>query len=193
MDENKKVEETETSEEQKGSEPSQEKDPVAAELEKVEQKPKRTRLETLKYNKEKWDREYAEELKKEGLEDDNRPMTVAEFKAMQQETAQTSAIKMADRVENENERKLLIHHLENTIKPSGDAETDFKNALMLVNATKNRMVSEEVLRGVKPKAAGSGASAPPKEEQKVELTKEERDYMMAFKLTPEQVIAARSK
>lgn len=180
--------------EEESSAPSQEKDPVQAELERVEKKPKRTRIETLEYNIERLKKEREAELKKAGItEDDDRPLTIREFKSLQQEQAQETAFKMADSIENESERKLVQYHLENTIKPSGNAETDLKNARLIVNAVKNGQIVEEQLRAVKPKAAGSAASAPPKEKQMTELTKEEKDLMVAFKLTEAQVLAARPK
>lgn len=175
-------------------EPSQEKDPVQKELERVEAKPKRTKLEQLEFTKKRVEDQLAEERRKAGIvEDDDRPLTVREFKALQQDTATETAIKLSDSIENEAERKLVQYHLENTIKPSGDAQTDLRNARLLVNAVKNGQIVEETLRTVKPKTTGSGTGAPPKEKQTTELTKEERIYATAFKLTDEQVIAARPR
>lgn len=193
MEEKDKVEATQTSEETQGSAPSQEKDPIQAELERVEsQKPKRTKLETLQYNAEKWNRDLAEERKKQGIEeDDNRPLTVAEFKSMQRETAQETALTLADDIQDEAERKLVKHHLEQTIKPSGDPQTDLRNARSLVNAVRNTQIAAEAVRAGKPKAAGSAASAPPREKQADDLTAEEKKIMTGFKLTKEQVIASR--
>lgn len=177
------------------TEPSQEKDPVQEELDRVEAQPKKSKLEKLEYTKKRIDQQLAEEKAKSGIveDDDDRPLTVREFKSLQREEAQSTAISLAGEIENEAERKLTQYHLENTIKPSGDAQTDLKNARLLVNAVKNGQVAEEAVRATKARTTGSGAGAPPKEKQTNELTKEERDYMVAFKLTEAQVVAARPK
>lgn len=172
------------------TEPS-EKEKVEAELEKVEAS-KRTKLEKLEYTKSRVDAQIAEEKAKAGeTPDDDRPLTVREFKAMQQQTAQETALSLADSIENEAERKLVKHHLENTIKPSGDPQTDLKNARLIVNSVKNGQIVEETLRSVKARPAGSTPSAPPKETTKAELTIEERTIMRGFGLTEAEVLAQR--
>ncbi len=177
------------------SEPSHTNDPVAAELERVTAgKPKRTKLEQLEFTKKRVDDQLAEERRKAGIEDDDsRPLTVAEFKALQVQTAQETALKLTEtRIENETERKLVQFHLEHTIKPSGDPETDLRNGLALVNALKNTQIAAETVRTApKPRAAGSAAGAPPKEKQTVELTKEEQDIKRGFGLTDDEVVASR--
>lgn len=177
-------------------EPSQEKDPIQEELDKVEekQKPKRTRLETLAYNRDRLEKEIAEERKKSGItEDDDRPMTVREFKSIQQQTAQDTALTLADEIESDAERKLVKHHLENTIRPSGDPQTDLRNARLIVNSVKNGQIAEETVRAQKARTAATGTGAPPKEKQVNELTKDEHELMRGFGLTEAEVIAARSK
>lgn len=172
------------------STPSQ--DPVADAVRTIEATPKRSRLETLKYNKERLERELAEEMAKNGVvDDDNRPLTVAEFKALRSQESQQTAISRANALTDENERKLTIHHLEHTIRPSGDPDADFALARSIVNSVKNGQLLEETARVQRPRSVASAPSAPPKSTQKSELTKEEQDYKMAFKLTDEQVIAAR--
>lgn len=185
---------TSPAEETEIQEPSQQEDPIKEELERVQKRPKRTKLEQLEYTQKRVAEQLAEERKKAGIEDDdNRPLTVAEFRAMQAQTAQDTALKLADAIESEPERELVKYHLENTIKPSGDPQTDLKNARLIVNAVKNRQVAEETIRAQKPRMAGSGAGAPPKEQREDELTQEETLYMQAFKLSKEEVLAARPK
>lgn len=176
------------------SEPSQEKDPIKEELERLDKKPKRSKLEQLEYTQRRVNDQIADERRKNGIEeDDNRPLTVAEFKALQAQQAQETAVKLSDSIEDDSERKLVQYHLENTIKPSGDAATDLRNARLIVNSVKNNMIVEETLRGMKPKAAGSAASAPPKEKQATDLTADEKAIMLAFKLSEAEVLAARPK
>lgn len=198
MDEENKVDTTvsptETTEVTETSEPSQEKDPIQAELDRVERKPKHSKLEQLEYTKRRVEEQLAAERQKAGItEDDDRPLTVREYKSIQQETAQDIAIKLAGDIGGEAERKLVIHHLENTIKPSGDPQTDLRNARLIVNAVKNGQIVEETLRRVPPRTAGSAASAPPKEKQTAELTADERLLMSGFHLTEAEVLAARPK
>lgn len=175
-------------------EPSQERDNIQVELDKVEAR-KKTRLEKLEYTKTRVEQQIAEEKEKAGIkeEDEDRPLTVREFNNLQQEKAKETALTMANDIESEAERKLVIHHLENTIKPSGDPQTDLRNARLIVNAVKNGQIVEETLRRVSPRAAGSGPSAPPKETQSTELTKDEKEIMQGFKLTEAEVLAARPK
>lgn len=175
------------------TEPSQE-DLLQAELDRIEKKPKRSRIETLTYNRDRLDKELADERKKLGITDEeDRPLTVREFKALKTEEAFETALTLADSIENETERKLTKFHLENTIKPSGNPETDLKNARLIVNSVKNGQIVEETLRTTKPKAAGTAGGAPPKETQPTDLTTEEKTMMSAFKLTEAQVLAARPK
>lgn len=196
MDEEKKVDTTvsptEATEVITTSEPSQEKDPVQAELDKVEAG-KKTRLQKLEYTKTRVEQQIAEEKSKAGIREDDqdRPMTVREFNNLQQEKAKETALSMANEIENEAERKLVIHHLESTIKPSGDPQTDLRNARLIVNAVKNGQIVEETLRRTVPRSTGSAVGAPPKEKQATELTKDEKDLMRAFKLTEAEVLAAR--
>lgn len=176
-------------------EPSQEKDNIQAELDKVEAR-KKTRLEKLEYTKTRVEQQIADEKAKAGIKEDmdeDRPVTIRDLRAIQQETARETALTMAENIENEAERKLVIYHLENTIKASGDPQTDLRNARLIVNAVKNGQIVEETLRATKARTAGSAASAPPKEKQTTELTKDEKEIMQGFKLTEAEVLAARPK
>jgi len=186
---------TETNDEtQVTSTPSSEKSPVEAELEKVETR-KRSKLEKLEFTKKRIEDQIAQERKEQGIEsnDLDKPLTLADLQAFENEKAITSALSLADDIENEHERKLTRFHLENTIKPSGDPQTDFRNARLLVESVKNKQLLEEVGRASKPKGHSSAPSAPMKQKANDELTKEETDLMKGFGLTKEQVIAARGK
>lgn len=176
------------------SAPSQTEDHVAAEVKKIESKPKRNRIETLRYNRDRLDKELADEMDKQGIQDeDSRPLTVGEFKQLRQQEAIETARTLADSIADENERKLTIHHLENTIRPTGDPQTDLALARSLVNAVKNGQLAEESARVVRPRSAVSAPSAPPKQKQNDELTKEELDFQKWTKMSKEQIIAARTQ
>lgn len=185
MDENKVEDEVVAT----ATEPSQ--DALADEVKKIEGKPKRTRLETLEFNRDRLAKEAAEERKRLGLSDEDvTPLTRADLEAYEAEKAVKTAMSLAGEIDDENERKLVLHHLENTIKPSGNAETDLRNAKILVDAVKSRQTIEELARRTEPKTS-SGTGAPPKPLDKSELTSEEETYRQAFGLTKEQVISAR--
>jgi hypothetical protein len=93
------------------------------------------------------------------------------------------------------ERKLTIHYLENTIRPSGNAETDLANARAIVNAKRNALIAEEASRGTRPNSFVSAPGAPMRPAQEVfEPTAQEAQFMRApFNLTKEDIIAARNR
>lgn len=174
--------------------PSQEKDPVEAELERVERKPKRTKLEQLEYTKRRVEEQLAEEKRKAGIADedeDTRPITVADLKRIREEEAVETAIGLAESLENEHERRLTKHYLENNLRSTGDPQQDFDLAYAMVTAVKNRQKAEEAGRAQKVRTAASAPSSPAREKSNEDLTPEELQTMKAFKLTKEEVIAAR--
>jgi len=196
MDENNQVENpvvpTATPEETPA--PSQTPDPIAVEVQKIETK-KRPKAEVLKYNIERLQKELEEENAKNGVvEDDSVPVTRAELKSFLAEKTQESALELAQGLVDENERKLTIHHLQNTIRSTGDAEKDFALALSLTNAVKNGQLAQESARAVRPRTVASAPSAPPKEKSNEELTSDEQKMMgPPFNLSKEQILAARPK
>lgn len=170
-----------------------EQDPLKIELEKVQRKG-RTKAEKLLYTKKRVD----EQLKELGIEDetmedeDDKPLTVGDFKKMQAQTATKTALELANEVTNETERELLKYHLENTIRSTGNPQEDFKLAQGLVNAVKNQQVLEEQLRKPATKTHPTGSGAPLKDKKEDEFTTEELAYMKhPFNLTKEQVLKAR--
>lgn len=165
-------------------EPSQEADPIQEELEKVE-KGKRTQREKLEYTKQRVEQQLAE-LENE---DENRPLTVKEFRALQAETANKTARQLVDSIDESDAYKALVkHHLESTIRPSGDAQTDLLNARRLVDGVKNRQLAEEATRAAGARTSPSSPSAPPKDKGKEpELTAEQQRFAKVTGLTPDQV------
>ena len=172
-----------------------EQDPLKTELEKVQRKG-RTKAEKLLYTKKRVD----EQLKELGIEEepvedeDNQPLTIGQYKKLQEQTATKTALQLANDVLNETERELLKYHLENTIRSTGNAQEDFKLAQGLVNSVKNSQIIEETLRKPIIKTHGSGSGVPAKTEKQVEFTPEELSYMQPpWNLSKEHILAARKK
>lgn len=197
MDENTQVEPevavpTAAPEVTETSAPSQESQEnlVQAELDKVETA-KRTKKEKLEFTKQRIERQLAELGESPDVIDEDRPLTLRTLQAYEAEKAKETAVTLAEQIDNEAERRLVLHHLENTIKPSGDAETDLRNARLIVNAVKNGQLAEESARVSKARIAPSAPSAPPRQEgAKPEFSAEEAAIMRGFKLTEEEAAQA---
>jgi hypothetical protein len=170
--------------------PSQEETAVQDELDRIENG-KRTKKEKLLYTKERIEKQLAELGGTDDLEDENRPLTLKDLRALEAVRAQETAKNLADEIGDEAERKLVLHHLEHTIKPSGDAQTDLRNARLIVNSVKNGMIAEDAARAATVRRSSSAPAAPPKTaDGKLELSKEDAAVMRGFKMTEEQVRAA---
>ena len=171
-----------------------EQDPLKTELEKVQGK-QRTKAEKLLYSKKRIE----EQLKELGVddepvvEDDEQPLTRGEFKKMQAQEAQKTALQIADEIPNQTERELVKYHLENTIHSTGNPQQDLSFARSIVNDAKNRQILEEQQRKGQASSQSSGSGAPVRHEAPTELTIEEQGMMRPpWNLTKEQVIAART-
>lgn len=195
----KKAEEEQTT----TQEPSQENNPLKKELDKIErQKSGKSELEKAEFKRQQIDKRIAE-LKGESKDapnddddtDDNRPLTVSEFRKLEQEKENRRAVDLADSIEDETERKLTIHYLENSIRPSGNADVDLANARAIVNSKRNAQIAEEAGRITKPSEHGATPGSPGKPPEGVfEPTPEEASLMRApFNLSKEDIIAARER
>lgn len=179
------VEETETtSDDTQEKTEEQPQDILKQELEKVSGK--KSELEKAIY-KQKQIEKRIEELtghkKEEELsdEDDDKPLTIGQFKKLQQKEATHSALQLADDIEEEYERELVKHYLSNGIK-TGDPKQDLAIARAYVNSKKNTMVIEESQRQKTAKSFSKGNSAPAKtEEPDIELTANEQYFLRAKK------------
>ena len=167
---------------------------MAEELERVKSS-KYSQKEKLKYTLKRVQaqlHELGEDDEEE--DDDNRPLTVGEWKKLQQEASKSSELDYISTITDPVERELTKHHLENTIKPSGDPEADFKAARTLANSIRTQKIMEEAARKPKAKTHSGASSAPPKrEEDKLELTKDEQILQRWGGLTDEEVRATRPK
>lgn len=179
-------------------------DPLKKELEKVQAKSGRTEAEKAAFSLMK-NAERAKELgldpkKVLGLDDekeeDDKPITHGELRKLEQERAQKSALDRANDIEDETERDLVKHHLVSTIKPSGNADEDLKNARAIVNSVKNSQIAEEANRKSQVRGHSSGAGAPGKHEEGGDFDPNPDELALMrgpFKVTKEQIIEARKK
>ncbi len=150
-----------------------------------------TKRERLEHAKEKIEKQLGE---LENEEDENRPLTVGEFKRMQKEESRDNAIALAeDSIEDEEERQQVIDILENRITPSGNAEQDLALAVGAVNSIRTQRVAEESQRGQKPNnhASTPGAPGKPEGEEFVPTDEESRFMRAPYNLTKEDIIKAR--
>jgi dTDP-4-amino-4,6-dideoxygalactose transaminase len=97
------------------------------------------------------------------------------LKKLTAERSQKTAVDLAQELSNPVERELVKFHIENTIRPSGDAATDLKNARLLANSVRNQQILSEVTRKPTAQSHSGASSAPPtqKDSNTIELSKEE--------------------
>ncbi len=190
--------ETETTEETQA--PSQE-DPVAVELARVQTKESgRTKRDKLEYTKARVESQLAELDAEEGVTptstpDKSAPMTVAMYEQMERERGQKTALQLADEISDANERELTKHHIENTIRPSGNPNEDLRLARAIVNSVKNGQIAQEVSRATPAPRSGTAPGAPAiVAGPEAQLSAEEMSFMRPpFSLSKEQIIASRPK
>ncbi len=178
-----------------------EQDPLKTELEKVQQRVGRSEKEKAEYTLRK-NAERVKELggdptdilgiKTESYDEDDTPLTVGMLKKLQQETTAKTAMQQADEIPNEVERELTKHHLQNTIRSTGNASEDIKLARALVNAVKNTEIIKEVSRKTPPKTHSNSSGVDGKQEETPIYTPEEQAFMKPpFNATPADIMNAR--
>jgi len=180
-----------------------EQDPLKIELEKVQSRSKYTEEEKAEFTFKK----QAERLKALGKDpadilgiksddeiesEDDKPLTIGEYKKMMAGTVAKTALQEADSIQNETERELVKFHLENTIKSTGSPTEDLKLARALVNAVKNSQIMEETARKTPPKTHSNSSGVGAKQVDKVELTPEEREVMRKMNLSEKDILNARA-
>jgi hypothetical protein len=186
------------SDEGKTPEPSQ--DPVKTELDEVERrKGGKTEAEKAAFSLKKT----AERIVELGGDpkqilgialpeevDETAPMTVGQYKKFEAEKSMRTAEQMAEDITDPHERQLTVEYLAR-VKPSGNPQEDLRFARLAVNSVKSGMIVEELgRRSLGGHSTSSGGPARKADEPFVP-TEEEAKFMATFKLTPEQVIAAR--
>lgn len=205
MDDKTKVETTGTTPEEKKETPTETPetphDPLKIELDKVKSKTEgKTELEKLLFTEKKIQERKAELLKEQGTEipttseDDDKPLTISEYRKLEQEKAQKTALSLADEIQNEVERELTKYHINNSIKPTGNPAEDLRLARAIVNSVKNAQIATEVARKTTASPNGTGSGNPGKHEDVFEPTPEEASMMRPpFNLTKDDIIKARQK
>ncbi len=125
-------------------------------------------------------------------DDDDKPLTRGDLKRMQVSDASHTALEMAGAI-TDQEAKAAITAALADIKPSGDADADFKKAVAIASIDKNNKILEELRRKPMTTNHRSGSGAPPRPAGAAfEPTALEISYMKPpFNLTKEQIIASR--
>ncbi len=124
--------------------------------------------------------------------DDDRPLTIGEYKRIQATQSSKTALQMADDITDASERELVKHYLENRIVPSGNPNEDFRDARRAVNSVKNELIIQEQTRKNPAKTHSNASSGPAKgTTQEPELTPAELQLMKFGHLTKEEVLKAR--
>lgn len=125
--------------------------------------------------------------------EDDRPLTVKDFRELQKNDAHKTAIQLASELP-ENERDEVKHLLENNIRPSGNAEADLRLARAAVNATHNAQIAEHISQRFSPKQTAAGGSSNAPSEAEFAPTPEEEVFMRPpYNMSKEKVIVARQK
>lgn len=175
-------------------------DPLKKELDDINNKKEgRTQKEKLIYSKNRIEKqlrelEGEEETPTDDDEDDeNRPVTFKDLKEMEAKRAVKTSLQLAEEISDETERELTKHHLENSIKSTGNPQEDLRLARAIVNAAKNAKIAEEIARKGKPKDHSSGSSAPANNTgQEEELTPEELQFTKPpFNMSKADIIKTR--
>lgn len=188
---------TPAADEGKDLEPSQ--DPVKAELDRENRRGSKYTEEeqaafTLKKNADRakelgLDPEAILGIRKEES-DDSTPLTVGQYRRIEAEKAMRSAEQLADEIADPNERELTKVYLKRVV-PSGNPQEDLRFARAAVNSIKNGQIAEEVARRPGASYATSGGGPGKRPEGEFIPTEEEAKFMATFKLSKEQIIAAR--
>lgn len=128
-------------------------------------------------------------------EDDDKPLTRADLKKFQQESASKNALQLADDISNESERELTKYHLQNSIRSTGNPQEDLRLARALTNSARNSQIIEEVSRKGETKTHSNGSGAPARVDiLQGELTPQEMEFMKKpINMTKEQILKLRKK
>jgi len=91
-----------------------------------------------------------------------------------------------------DEAKLIQYHYENTIKVTGDDVVDIENAMLLANKPRYSSNLQEAMASGRSKdtiknSGGASGSKKPQEEEKIELSDEDKQVQQGFGLTDEQM------
>lgn len=127
--------------------------------------------------------------------DDDAPLTVGMLKELQKQEAVVTAKSLAEaQIADEAERELVIHHLEHTIKSSGNPTEDLVTARRIVNSVRTERILQDEARRAQPHSGSTASGAPARVEAQFEPTAFEATMMRPpFSLTKEQILEARKR
>ena len=191
---------------EKKPETETEQDPLKAERERIAKLKEggKSELDKALYSKKKIEERIAQ-LKGESPDEkseedkpeneDDKPVTIGMLKQMRQGEVVTTALTLADEIENENEREITKYHLEHSIKTTGNPQEDLKLARAIVNSVKNAQIAQTVVNKPAVKSHSSESSIQTRSEDKrLELTAEEIPFTKPpFNLSKEAIIKTRPK
>lgn len=125
-------------------------------------------------------------------EDLDKPVTRRDLRRIERSNAAKTALQMADAVTDEVAKKAVKDALKR-IRPSGNSEQDFADAVALANRERNSKILEELGRKSRANVSRGGSGAPPRpEEDAFEPTNEEARFMRPpFNMTKEEILKAR--
>lgn len=123
--------------------------------------------------------------------DDDRPLTVKDFRELQTQDAHKTSLQLAEELPDD-ERDEVKELLQNRIKPSGDAEGDLRLARAAVNAQHNAQIAEHISNRTTPKRTAAGGSLGAPAEPEFVPTPEEALFMKhPYNTSKEKILAAR--
>jgi len=97
---------------------------------------------------------------------------------------------------NDVEYELILHHYENSIRPTGDIESDIRRAKLLANEARYASDIEEARRSAlsaSMKGKGTGSGQKLQDKKTPNLTTEERKLARVFGLTPDEIAKAKQE
>lgn len=126
--------------------------------------------------------------------EEEKPLTRKDLmEILSQTQVAKSAEQLANEIQSEVERELTLHHLQNTIRSTGDPQEDFRNARALANSARNQKIMEEVARKpeVKSHSSASSQGSQQQADPQIKFTPEEQAFLATGKITKEEILMAR--
>lgn len=117
---------------------------------------------------------------------DDKPLTYGDLKNIQRSDARKTAIQMAEDITDAAEREATLSEL-HFVVPSGNAQADLIRARSSANAVRNARIAELGRNNGQPKRTASGGTAPAPVEEEFVPTAEEAAIWKGFRLSPEKM------
>lgn len=126
-------------------------------------------------------------------DDDDAPLTRGDLKRMRAQEAQKTTQEMANTIVDVDDRAAVVEALKSVV-PSGDPDADFKKAVAIASADRNKAIRAEYDRRTPGQGHSMGAGSPARRDAGGEFTPttEEAKYMRPpFNLSKEDILNAR--